>query len=395
MTSSVNEEEIINLVKNKRFLWDSKDPDYKNISLKTEEFAQIGTHFNLSGRWSARPAANLVLFALSFAVEHLPHSCSTRTRHSFNWCVRLISRSPAGEEVRRKWRSLRSGFRRELLARSNKKPKPKTKQWKHFSKLLFLRDSESGRDGLSDNEFDDNHQNNSSLCINQQDNVSTEDFSDLMHINSPVPNLSVEHVTDEYKFNLIPTNAPTDKPDKNCQEVTDNTQFKLLPPNHLNPAIQPQQIYFVKTNGMSDMSQLVLIKKPDQNSATTAQITNHHQEEPHHHHAAVEQQPQPQLTTIKTTVPAPIVNRTNDLLINSFKSNNTQSNGNNCMAVAPKAKKRKEESDEDGGDLYADDYFGRMVASLMKSIDPAERMPVRLAILKLIDDCKKTNENNK
>ena len=58
MTSSVNEEEIINLVKNKRFLWDSKDPQYKDITLKTEEFAQIGVHFSLSGRWSIVKRAN-------------------------------------------------------------------------------------------------------------------------------------------------------------------------------------------------------------------------------------------------------------------------------------------------------------------------------------------------
>lgn len=74
--------------------------------------------------------------------------------------------------------------------------------------------------------------------------------------------------------------------------------------------------------------------------------------------------------------------------MNSFKTNN----GNNCLTAAPKTKKRKEEADED---LYADDYFGRMVASLMKTIDPAKRMQIRLRILQLIDDCTKTNENNK
>lgn len=50
--TSVNEEAIINMVKNKRFLWDIKDPEYKNISLKTDEFENIGRSFNLTGKFS-------------------------------------------------------------------------------------------------------------------------------------------------------------------------------------------------------------------------------------------------------------------------------------------------------------------------------------------------------
>ena len=50
MTSPFNEEAIISCVKSKRFLWDIKHPDYKNISFKTEEFENIGRNFNLTGK---------------------------------------------------------------------------------------------------------------------------------------------------------------------------------------------------------------------------------------------------------------------------------------------------------------------------------------------------------
>lgn len=49
-SSVVNEEAIINMVKAKSFLWNIKDPEYKNISLKTEEFENIGRTFNLTGK---------------------------------------------------------------------------------------------------------------------------------------------------------------------------------------------------------------------------------------------------------------------------------------------------------------------------------------------------------
>ena len=61
MTSSANEEAIINLVKQKRFLWDSKDADYKNITLKTNEFEQIGSNFNLTGKWTMRGECNVAI----------------------------------------------------------------------------------------------------------------------------------------------------------------------------------------------------------------------------------------------------------------------------------------------------------------------------------------------
>lgn len=51
MTSSLNEEAIINSVKSKRFLWDPKDDQYKNITLKTEEFENIGRTLNLTGKF--------------------------------------------------------------------------------------------------------------------------------------------------------------------------------------------------------------------------------------------------------------------------------------------------------------------------------------------------------
>lgn len=290
----------------------------------------------------------------------------------------------SGDEVRRKWRSLRSGFRRELLARSNKKPKPKTKQWKHFSKLLFLRDSETGRD-LSDNEFEDNQQNNS-MCINQPDNVS-DDFSDLMQMNNSVTNLAVESIENgEIKLNIISNS--TDKQDKGCQD-DNNTQFKLLTSN-LNTTLQPQQIFYVKTNGINDLSPLLLIKKSDQNTPTATNTSQQINLNDEHHHQTITtttdpQQTQHQITTIKTTPQAPI-NRTNEqLLINSFKTNN--------LAV-PKNKKRKEEIDEE---LDANDYFGRMIASLLKEQDPEDRNSIRVAILQLISNWsgqKKSNNNH-
>lgn len=293
-----------------------------------------------------------------------------------------------GDEVRRKWRSLRSGFRRELLARSNKKPKPKTKQWKHFNKLLFLRDSENALS--SDNEFDDNLQTNS-MCVNHSDNVSTDDFSDLMQLNnSPVPNLTVESIENgEIKF-ISSLNDKQDKQQQGCQEVNDNTQFKIMQPNipH-NPTLHPQQtLYLVncKTNGVSDMSPLLLIKKPDQTQTTTT-TSNHNQITHEEHHHIPDQQ---NIVKTITNAPTPTNHRTNELItMNSFKNNN------NNVQQPPKTKKRKEECDED---LDANDYFGRMIASLIKDFDKDEANAIRVAILQLLTtwNAKKNhNENNK
>lgn len=237
---------------------------------------------------------------------------------------------------------------------------------------MFLRDSENA---LSDNEFDDNPANNS-MCINQSDNVSTDDFSDLMQLNSP--NLAVESIENgEIKLNIISNDKQ-----QQCQE--DNTQFKILQPNIAhNPTIQPQQIYFVKANGVSDMSPLLLIKKSDQTATTTTptQLNQEEQQQQQHHHH--DHQSNSTKTTITTN--APTNHRTNELIINSLKSG----------AQAPKNKKRKEESDED---LDANDYFGRMVASLIKEFDQEERKSIRLAILQLITEWsakKNQHENSK
>lgn len=279
--------------------------------------------------------------------------------------------------MRRKWRSLRSGFRRELLARSNKKPKPKTKQWKHFNKLLFLRDSENAN--LSDNEFDESNNNNSISLNHQTDNV-TDDFSDLMQLHSPVPNLAVESIENgEIKLNII----ANDKTDKQCQDVNENTHYKILQSNAPPNSVQTPQFYFVKgnVNGVSEMSQLLIIKKPDQ--TTPATITNNQSHQPSHHQPQQEEHTDHQLTkTIMNQLNTPILNhRTNEPIINtnSFKTNlNSSSN-----VQAPKNKKRKEESDDE---LDADDYFGRMVTALIKDFDQDERKSIRLAVLKLITE---------
>ena len=230
------------------------------------------------------------------------------------------------------------------------------------------------RDDLSDNEFNDNQQNNT-LCLNQHDNVSSDDFSDLMHLNSspiePVQNLSVESIENgEIKLNIIQNS--NDKQDKNYQDMNDNTQFKLLPSN-LNTSL-PQQIYLVTKNGVSAdiTSPLLLIKKSDQNTMNTTQQLN---DELHHQTdqlltSSIKTQQQPNRTT-------------NELLINSFK--------NNTLAINKNKKLRKEDSDED---LDANDYFGRMIASLLKEFDQEERKSIRLAVLQLITDWSKKKHHN-
>lgn len=255
---------------------------------------------------------------------------------------------------------------------------------------MFLRESESIRNKFSDDDFDDiqqqNQPNNQTICVNQQtDNNVSEDFSDLIQLNqqlhSPTSVSMVESCENgDIRLNIIsnPPNA-NDKQDKNnCQEVNDNTQFKIIPQN-LNATIQPSQIYFVKNvNGMTDVSPFIVVRKPDQTATT-------HQIEEHHHFQPEEQQQQPQtikqpITLTTTTHTSNITRQTNDL-INPLLKNNIQ----------PKNKKKKDDAEEE---LDANDYFGRMIASLLKEFNQEERKSIRLAVLQLITNWSHKKGNN-